>query len=99
CVSLFIICMDRGMRTMQDMKNKRIIIGGAAPEGMGGALAVRLVKAGAHVIAGDASEANLKELVPQLGGGPGKATTVVFDLADDASINRLVERAMAEMGG
>jgi len=91
--------MGKGMRTMQDMKNKRIIIGGAAPEGMGGALAVRLVKAGAHVIAADVSEANLKELAPQLSIGPGKATTVVFDLADDASIDRLVERALSEMGG
>jgi NAD(P)-dependent dehydrogenase (short-subunit alcohol dehydrogenase family) len=84
---------------VQDLSNKRIIIGGAAPEGMGGALAVRLVKAGARVIAGDVSEANLKELTPQLSTGPGKATTVVFDLADDDSIKRFVERGMAEMGG
>jgi NAD(P)-dependent dehydrogenase (short-subunit alcohol dehydrogenase family) len=84
---------------MQSLANKRIIIGGAAPEGMGGALAMRLVNAGARVVAGDVSEANLKELAPTLGGKPGKATTAVFDLADDASIKRFVERSVEEMGG
>jgi NAD(P)-dependent dehydrogenase (short-subunit alcohol dehydrogenase family) len=84
---------------MLELSNKRIIVGGTAPEGMGGALAVRLVSAGARVIAGDVSEANLKELAPELSGKPGKATTVVFDIADDDSIKRLVARSMEEMGG
>jgi NAD(P)-dependent dehydrogenase (short-subunit alcohol dehydrogenase family) len=66
---------------------------------MGGALALRLVSAGAHVIAGDVSEANLKELAQELGGKAGKATTAVFDLADDDSIKRFVEQSVEEMGG
>jgi NAD(P)-dependent dehydrogenase (short-subunit alcohol dehydrogenase family) len=84
---------------MQSLSNKRIIIAGTAPEGMGGALALRLVKAGARVIAGDVSEANLKELAPQLSGQPGKATTLIVDLADDDSIKRFVEQSVAELGG
>ena len=83
---------------MQDLAGKRIIIGGGAT-GMGAALALRLVKLGAKVIVGDVNEAGLERLMPDLAGGPGLALLHVFDLADDASIERLVQRCVDEFGG
>ena len=84
---------------MDDLAGKRIIIGGGKPGGMGGALAVRLVKAGAHVFVGDISQEGLKGLEPQLAGGPVKASTMVLDLSDDDSIKRFVQRGMEVLAG
>jgi NAD(P)-dependent dehydrogenase (short-subunit alcohol dehydrogenase family) len=83
---------------MHDLTGKRIIIGGGAT-GMGAGLAHRLVDLGAKVIVGDINEAGLRALQPALDGKAGKAVPVVFDLSDDASIDRLVQRCLDEFGG
>ncbi len=83
---------------MQDLAGKRIIIGGGAT-GMGAATALRLVKLGAKVVVGDVNEPGLKKLEPELEGHAGTAVTHVFDLADDPSIERLVQRCVDEFGG
>lgn len=83
---------------MQDLAGKRIIVGGGAT-GIGAGLALRLVKSGARVIVGDVSEPGLKALMPELEREAGTAVSHVFDLADDASIERLVHRCVDEFGG
>ncbi len=82
---------------MRGLKGKRVVIGGGAT-GIGAAVATRLVEEGASVVVGDVNEAGLNKLVSALA-KKGKAVGVVFDLADEASINNLVKRAMEEMGG
>jgi NAD(P)-dependent dehydrogenase (short-subunit alcohol dehydrogenase family) len=89
---------DKGGPTMKDLAGKRIIIGGGAT-GMGAALAVWLANLGARIIVGDVNERGLQELEPQLAGKPGAAIPMVFDLTDDASIERLVQRCVDEFGG
>lgn len=82
---------------MHDLRGKRVIIGGGAT-GIGAALAVRLVSSGANVVVGDINEPGLDALIPRLK-GPGTATPVVFDLADDPSIDHLVQVCVSEFGG
>jgi NAD(P)-dependent dehydrogenase (short-subunit alcohol dehydrogenase family) len=80
------------------LKGKRIIIGGGAT-GMGAALATRLVNEGACVVVGDINESALEKSVADLVATGGKAIAVTFDLADDGSIVRLVQRCVDEFGG
>jgi NAD(P)-dependent dehydrogenase (short-subunit alcohol dehydrogenase family) len=83
---------------MRGVKGKRFIVAGGAT-GMGAALAKRIVMEGASVVVGDINEPALKASVADLVANGGKAVAVTFDLSDNASIDRLVQRAMAEMGG
>lgn len=83
---------------MEDLAGKRIIIGGGAT-GIGAGLALRLAKSGARLIVGDVNEQGLEALQPELEREAGTAVPMVFDLADDASIERLVQRCVDEFGG
>jgi NAD(P)-dependent dehydrogenase (short-subunit alcohol dehydrogenase family) len=83
---------------MRGLKGKRIIVGGGAT-GIGAALALRLAEEGAHVCVGDVNADALKTLLPQLQKHDAKAMVVTFDLADDASIEALVKRAVDAFGG
>lgn len=87
---------DNGVH-MHDLRDKRVIIGGGAT-GIGAALAARLVISGAQIVVGDINEPGLNALMPTLA-GPGTAIPVVFDLADDPSIARLVQVCVREFGG
>lgn len=82
---------------MQDLRGKRVIIGGGAT-GIGAALAARLVGRGAHVVIGDINKPGLDALMLRLE-GPGAAIPVAFDLGDDASIDGLVQAGVREFGG
>ena len=82
---------------MRDLRGKRIIIGGGAT-GIGAALAVRLVEGGARVVVGDINKSGLATLSARLR-GPGEAIPAEFDLADDASIDRLVQVCVGAFGG
>lgn len=82
---------------MQDLRGKRIIIGGGAT-GIGAALAARLVRDGVHVVVGDINRSGLDALMPTLD-GPGSAIPLPFDLADDQSIEQLVQICVRQFGG
>jgi len=84
---------------MPSMQGKRILIAGASPGGMGGALAALLVADGAKVVAGDLNAAGLDVLASRLGGGPGAFSTVAFDLAKDEEVAALVDQAVRILGG
>jgi NAD(P)-dependent dehydrogenase (short-subunit alcohol dehydrogenase family) len=83
---------------MRGINGKRFIVAGGAT-GMGAALASRLVEEGARVVVGDINEPALMTTVAELKGKGGDAVAVTFDLSDQASIGRLVERCAAEFGG
>lgn len=82
---------------MHDLLGKRIIIGGGAT-GIGAALAARLVRDGALVVVGDINRSGLDALIPTLE-GPGSAVPWPFDLANDLSIEHLVQGCLSEFGG
>ena len=83
---------------MKGLNGKRIIIGGGAT-GMGAALALRLVEEGARVLVGDVNAEGLKALASQFQRNPGEGLTMEFDLADESSIKRLVQRCVDKFGG
>jgi NAD(P)-dependent dehydrogenase (short-subunit alcohol dehydrogenase family) len=83
---------------MRGIEGKRFIIGGGAT-GIGAATARRLVEEGAKVVVGDINAAGLEALAPDLGGRKGEAVTFVFDLADPASTERLVQACVDRFGG
>lgn len=82
---------------MQDLQGKRVIVGGGAT-GIGAALVRVLVSRGAQVVVGDISESGLGALMEELEGA-GRAIPVTFDLADDSSIEHLVQVCEDELGG
>jgi NAD(P)-dependent dehydrogenase (short-subunit alcohol dehydrogenase family) len=84
---------------MSTLQGKRILIAGASPGGMGGALAALLVEAGAKVVAGDLNAAGLGALSSRLAGGPGAFSTVPFDIAKDEEVAVLVETTTQVLGG
>jgi NAD(P)-dependent dehydrogenase (short-subunit alcohol dehydrogenase family) len=83
---------------MRGVSGKRYIIGGGAT-GMGAALAERLVDEGASVVVGDINRPAVEALVDGLTEKRGKAVASVFDLADVASIERLIETCVTRYGG
>ena len=82
---------------MKGLKGKRIIIGGGAT-GIGAATARRLVAEGARVAVGDVNEAALAKVLPELQKA-GDAIAAHFDLAEEATINHLVQHAVDTFGG
>lgn len=80
---------------MRGLSDKRFIIGGGAT-GMGAALALRLAEEGARLLVGDVNAAGLDALASASNGA---IRTQPFDLLDEASIGRLVARAVADFGG
>jgi 3-oxoacyl-[acyl-carrier protein] reductase len=82
-----------------DLRNRRAIVTGGS-RGIGRAIALLLARAGAHVgisyqaraEAAQAVQAELRALGVQAWAEPG-------DLADEASAERLIERALREFGG
>ncbi|MBI4509171.1 MAG: SDR family oxidoreductase [Deltaproteobacteria bacterium] len=75
----------------------RIIVTGAA-SGMGRHFAMELVKAGAHVAAGDVNEEGLRSLAEETKGLPGKLVTGKLNVADEANVVSFVENAAEKLG-
>jgi NAD(P)-dependent dehydrogenase (short-subunit alcohol dehydrogenase family) len=83
---------------MKGLKDKRFIVAGGAT-GMGAALAERLVAEGARIVVGDVNAPALKATVAGLVEQGGTAEAVIFDLADEASIENLVAQTVRMLGG
>ncbi|MFF7943629.1 SDR family oxidoreductase [Nocardia gamkensis] len=77
-----------------EISGKVAIVTGAGA-GIGAALAARLVAAGARVVLADLDEASAVRVAESLGAG---AVTVGGDVADEAVIRTLIDRAEAEFG-
>ena len=83
---------------MQGLDGKTVIVAGGAT-GIGAATAQRLAAEGAMVTVGDVNLSGAQETVECIRRAGGRALAVAFDLADEASVNTLVEAAIAEYGG
>ncbi|MFR0359435.1 SDR family NAD(P)-dependent oxidoreductase [Streptomyces sediminimaris] len=83
---------------MRRLQGKRIVIAGGA-SGIGAAAAKRLAEEGALVVVGDINLAGAQVTVKRITETGGTAIAVEFDLADEDSIEALVDRTVAEFGG
>lgn len=79
---------------MQLSDVKAIVTGGAS--GMGRAFALELARAGAQVVVADLDPAKMAEVVTA---GEGRVQAVECNVADEASVVALIEKAHAAMGG
>jgi NAD(P)-dependent dehydrogenase (short-subunit alcohol dehydrogenase family) len=83
---------------MRGLKGKRIIIAGGAT-GIGAATAERLAAEGARVLVGDINLDGAEATVGRITSAGGDAKAARFDLADEASVNALVQLAVDTFGG
>ena len=83
---------------MRGLEGKRIIVAGGAT-GIGAATAERLTAEGAAVVIGDINIDGAEATAARIAAAGGRALTAEFDLADEASIQGLIELGKAELGG
>lgn len=83
---------------MRGLQGKRIVVAGGAT-GIGAATAQRLAAEGASVVVGDINAAAAEATVKSITATGGTAIAVEFDLADEASIQALIDRAVAAFDG
>ncbi|MED5800635.1 SDR family NAD(P)-dependent oxidoreductase [Gordonia sp. Z-3] len=82
---------------MQRYTGRRVLITGAG-SGIGQATVLRLLDEGADVVAADISEAGLADTKSKVGASS-KLTTVVINVADEASVRAGVAAAIESLGG
>jgi len=82
---------------MRGLQGKTIILAGAAT-GVGAGAAIRLGEEGANVVIGDINLDGAEATAAGIEASGGSAVAVEFDLADDASVTRLVDQAIAAFG-
>ncbi|MEW2401847.1 SDR family NAD(P)-dependent oxidoreductase [Streptomyces sp. NPDC046862] len=83
---------------MRGLRGKRIVVAGGAT-GIGAATAERLAEEGASVVIGDLNLSGAQATAERIAEGGGTAVAVYFDLADEGSVQALIDRAVAELGG
>lgn len=83
---------------MKGLRGKRIVIAGGAT-GIGAATAGRLAEEGAAVVVGDINLAGAEATAQRIAEAGGTATPVEFDLADETSVQALIDRAVSDLGG
>jgi 3-oxoacyl-[acyl-carrier protein] reductase len=76
-----------------DLSDRRVLVTGAS-EGIGAAIALRLARAGARVVAVSRSGR-----VPEGETGPGTVTALAADLSRADDVDTLVDRAVGVLGG
>ncbi|MHC4882607.1 MAG: SDR family NAD(P)-dependent oxidoreductase [Planctomycetota bacterium] len=69
-----------------------------ANRGIGRAVALALADLGAQIVAAARNRQLLDQLVAEIEEAGGKAAAVVFDLADESTINALVEQVKSQFG-
>jgi NAD(P)-dependent dehydrogenase (short-subunit alcohol dehydrogenase family) len=87
--------MTAGCRRFE---NKVAVVAGGA-SGMGAATAQRLASEGARVVVGDINAEGAERVAAGIVDAGGEAVPVVFDLADEASVDALMQAAVGTFGG
>ncbi|MFI1098620.1 SDR family NAD(P)-dependent oxidoreductase [Streptomyces sp. NPDC020917] len=83
---------------MDRYEGRRALVTGGG-SGIGQATVLRMLSEGGTVVAADVSEQGLKDTVEQAGAHAGRLTTLVVDVADEASVRDMVAAATAALGG
>jgi NAD(P)-dependent dehydrogenase (short-subunit alcohol dehydrogenase family) len=83
--------------TVRGLEGKAIIVAGGAT-GIGAATAQRLASEGASVTVGDINIAGAKTTAEGIVASGGRAVAVQFDLADEGSVQDMVELTIEEFG-
>lgn len=83
---------------MHGLKDKAFIVAGGAT-GIGAGTAERLAEEGALVTVGDININDATATAERICASGGRAIALEFDLADEQSVHRLVDRTVAEFGG
>jgi len=81
------------------LEGKVALVTGAAVGGIGEAYARALAEAGAAVVCADVNEAGARGVADQVAADGGRAVAVGVDIADEASVDAMVGRAVEELGG
>jgi short-subunit dehydrogenase len=81
-----------------DLRGARTILTGAS-SGIGHALALRLADQGARLVLASRNQERLADLATAVSGRGGSAVAVPTDVADPAQRTRLIEQALAALGG
>src|SRR6476646_8422407 len=89
--------LTRGAR-MRGLADKVVVVAGGGA-GIGAATARRLGAEGAAVVIGDLAGANADAVAAEVRDAGGRAISVTFETAEDASVAALVAAAIAEYGG
>ena len=82
---------------MKSLDGQVALVTGAS-RGIGRAVALALADLGAQIVAAARNRQLLDQLVAEIEEAGGKAAAVVFDLADESSINTLVEQIKDQFG-
>lgn len=84
---------------LMSLSGRAAVVTGAA-QGLGAAIARRLVEAGARVLLGDLNEEKAARTAAELDAHyPGRALATAMDVSDAASVAAVAQRAQAEFGG
>jgi NAD(P)-dependent dehydrogenase (short-subunit alcohol dehydrogenase family) len=83
---------------MKRLTGKAIVVAGAG-SGLGAVTAARLAQEGAKIIAADLLKASAEKVAQKIVAQGGEAIGLQFDIADDASVSRMVAAASAAFGG
>ncbi|GAA0593795.1 SDR family oxidoreductase [Streptomyces crystallinus] len=86
------------MTVINRYEGRRALITGGG-SGIGQATVLRLLAEGGLVVAADVSEAGLEDTRAKAGAAAGRLTTVVVDIADEASVRAGVTAAVEALGG
>ena len=82
---------------MKSLDGQIALVTGAS-RGIGRAVALALANLGVHIVAAARNQKLLDALVNQIKQAGGKSTAMTFDLADEASINVLVQQVQDQFG-
>jgi 3-oxoacyl-[acyl-carrier protein] reductase len=77
----------------------RIALVTGASRGIGRAIALRLARAGRHVVLAARSEGPLVELKKEIEDGGGEASIAALDISDPAVVQETIERIVSDLGG
>jgi NAD(P)-dependent dehydrogenase (short-subunit alcohol dehydrogenase family) len=83
---------------MNRYEGRRVLITGGG-SGIGQATVLRVLAEGGSVVAADVSERGLRDTAERAAGYADRLTTVVIDVADEASVRAGVAAATAALGG
>lgn len=90
--------MQSATQTLNRYEGRRALVTGGG-SGIGQATVLRMLAEGGSVVAADVSEDGLKDTVTKAGTNAERLTTVVVDIADEASVRAGVAAATAALGG